>query len=197
MLLKAPNAQLTAEDVDLQLDAPLSESQLERGLLLYMGMHEKAMQPINDANRPFFFESGFRSYIEVYEDPFDADEHGPGLAPSFDDVKGTNLFPPIATGTMTLGRYVFIDWTGLNKQDFKVENRISRYTEGTTSEEGKAGWRTMVFDRMDKVDANDSTLAKSFKAPEDHKKAGSAHRVATPTTPVRPSPLSFPSRSRN
>lgn len=183
MLLKAPNAQLCAENVEIELDRPLSKKQLERGMLAHVLLHERSMQPFTDDNSPSFFTPGAKLYIEVYEDPFMPDAHGPGLAPSFNGLEGCSFYAPVATGSLQLGARVFVDYKGLNKQDFKTDNRISRYTEVSTSEEGKAGWRSMVIDRMDKGEEERRRQCRA-EGLDTKLKA----RV-TPSTTMRSSPL--------
>lgn len=183
MLLKAPNAQLTAEDIEISIDRPLSKKQLERGLLAYVLLHEQSMQPFTDDNPPTFFSPGTRLYVEIYEDPFTPDAHGPGLAPLFNGLDGPSFYSPVASGSIQLGSRVFVDLTGLNKQDFKTDNRISRYTEASTSEEGKAGWRSMVIDRMDKGEEERQHEARVAEGWASKLKP----RISTPT--MRSSPL--------
>uniref|UniRef100_A0A8H7XPX8 L-tyrosine decarboxylase C-terminal domain-containing protein n=1 Tax=Psilocybe cubensis TaxID=181762 RepID=A0A8H7XPX8_PSICU len=184
MLLKAPNAQLAAEDIEISLDRPLLKKQLERGLLAYVMVHEQSMQPFAEDNPPFFFCAGAKLDVEIYEDPFTSEAHGPGLAPTFNDLDGPSFYSPVASGSIQLGSRIFIDMTGLNKQDFKADNRISRYTEVSTSEEGKAGWRSMVIDRMDQ-----SEQARRQARVAEGWATKMKPRVSTPSTNMRSSPL--------
>ncbi|KAF8962310.1 PLP-dependent transferase [Flammula alnicola] len=153
MLLRAPNAQLAAENVDLELDNPLCEEELADGLLVYLALNEQSMQPLHPSCPPLFFAPDAVMYVEVFRDPFAAVAHGPGLAPKFDDdpqdtPSTSDSWQPLASGSMRLRSGFFVDYIDLNKQDFKADNRISSYTEREISEEGKAGWRNMVFERM-------------------------------------------------
>ncbi|KAF8198646.1 group II decarboxylase [Pholiota molesta] len=136
MLLKAPNAQLMAQRIELALDLPLDEEELGNGLLLYALAHERSMQPFGDDNPPSFFAPGAVFQVRIFPDPFSeiATAHGPGLAPNFDAASSSveeylNLsaeaFQPLAIGTMRLGPDMFVDYTDLNKQDFRAEERIS------------------------------------------------------------------------
>ncbi|KAF4616928.1 hypothetical protein D9613_008569 [Agrocybe pediades] len=148
MLLKAPNAQLSAEDVELLLDTALSLEQLQYGVLLYLNVFERAMQPFNSVNQPFFFTPGAEIPVEIYEDPFPPTAHGPGLAPSDDQAA---VFSPmaIATGLIRLGNNLFVDYDDLNKEDNRVDVSVSSHSHaGVMSEQGKAGWRNMLSNRM-------------------------------------------------
>lgn len=157
MLLKAPNAQLIAEKISLDLNNALPEEQLANGsLLLYMDLYERAMQPFDNDNPPSFFKPGFEVSVKIYEDPFPPISHGPGLAPDF--CNGT-LEPevrrePVATGTLRLGPSVWVDFVDLNKQDFHRDSHVGRYTEDCLSEGDRAEWRKMVSGRMGGEDDN-------------------------------------------
>ncbi|KAF9477346.1 PLP-dependent transferase [Pholiota conissans] len=156
MLLKAPNVQLTAQRIELNLDNPLDEEELRNGLLLYILLNEGSMQPFDTNNPPFFFTPGAELQVRIFPDPFTAIGHGPGLAPNFDggysfDSLSTGAFQPLSVGTVKLGQDIFVDYTDLNKEDFRPEGRLSSSsTKGAFSEEERVGWRNMVFDRMDK-----------------------------------------------
>lgn len=150
MLLKAPNAQLSSDNVDLVLDSQLSLSQLENGVLLYLNFFERSMQPFNAVNKPFFFTPGAEIEVEIYEDPFPPTAHGPGLAVSDEDSDNRGIRPMlIASGVIRLGESVFVDYDDLNKEDNRRDNSISSHSKpGVMSEQGKAGWRDMLYDRM-------------------------------------------------
>ncbi|KAJ7767800.1 pyridoxal phosphate-dependent transferase [Mycena metata] len=110
MLLRAPNAQLSAGNVTLTLDdmdehRTRIEAGLGRGLIAVAeDKPEYAMQPFSDAHPPAFFApwaEGIR--VTLYAD---ADRCGPGLI--------GHLGKPVATGTIGLGSNVFADWAYLN-----------------------------------------------------------------------------------
>lgn len=156
MLLKAPNVQLTAQRIELALDLPLDEEELGNGLLLYALIHESSMQPFGDNNPPSFFTPGAVFQVRVFPDPFSeiATAHGPGLAPNFDAASSSveeylNLsaeaIQPLAIGTMRLGHDMFVDYIDLNKQDFRVEDRISGYTEKSISQAGRPSQHAVSF----------------------------------------------------
>ncbi|PPR01984.1 hypothetical protein CVT24_011111 [Panaeolus cyanescens] len=161
MLLKAPNAQLAAENVQLNLDRTLSGEQMSNGsLLLYMDRHERAMQPFDDDNPPSFFKPGLEFSVKVYEDPFPPTSHGPGLAPIFcsETLDPEVRREAVATGTIRLGPSVWVDYTDLNKQDFQVDSHVGRYTEDSLSEGDRAEWRRMVSGRMGSEDDNNEIM---------------------------------------
>lgn len=156
MLLQAPNAQITAERVTLTLDSKLTADELASGLLLYADIHERALQPFEPRTSPpaRVFRPGAVIAVEVYPDPYAACAPGPGLAPDF--AADAMMLPffgaalhPLARGTMTLEEVVFVDCTELNREDFKEAGRISSRTGRGMSERDKAGWRSMVCERMD------------------------------------------------
>ncbi|KAJ3505820.1 hypothetical protein NLJ89_g7216 [Agrocybe chaxingu] len=116
MLLRAPNAQLTASGVVLILDKPIpslvdEDSGLLEGLIAVANTtREHAMQPFNADHKPSFFVPGPEREIPViiYRDPNPANANGPGL------LKG--LGEPVATGAMTLGPCIFVDYTLVNQE---------------------------------------------------------------------------------
>ncbi|TFK37682.1 PLP-dependent transferase, partial [Crucibulum laeve] len=141
MLLKAPNAQLTAENVSISLDRELSDDELANGALLFLNRHERSMQPFDKSNQPTFFSPGAKFDVEVYNDTYTAVAHGPNLSRV---DKGRKL----ASGTLTLPSSLFVDFHCLNRQDFKPESNVKHYTSGKMTEELKAGWKAMVDARL-------------------------------------------------
>ncbi|KAI0266860.1 PLP-dependent transferase [Gloeopeniophorella convolvens] len=142
MLLRAPNAQLSADRVKLQLDKPLALEELRRGVILTLDRREVPMQPFSDSNPPSFFHPGAKFAVAVYHDPHDADAHGPGLA-SVDGVA------PLSTGTLEIGSDVYIDYKNLNKEDFTDDNRIIKnYTSAKAPGEIKALWKDVVLEGL-------------------------------------------------
>lgn len=144
-LLKAPNAQLTAE-VALDLDAALSDAQLARGLLLRVARSEAAMQPADAASTRWFARGAgagdappFR--VAVFEDPHPATARGPGLFAAA--AAGRK---PLATGTMKLVDGVHVDFKELNTQDFtkRPTHRFVSYTSREAAPETKNEWRELV-----------------------------------------------------
>jgi len=143
MLLKAPNAQLTAEQVSLDLGGQsLTADQLEKGVLVFLDRHEIAMQPFNKTNPPLFFSPSTQFNIKIYDDTNAADAHGPGLA---DITSSTEL----ATGTLTLPATVFKDWLVLNTEDFANPTPlVTHHTSSKMNARQKAGWSAMMSDRL-------------------------------------------------
>ncbi|CCM01340.1 uncharacterized protein FIBRA_03390 [Fibroporia radiculosa] len=109
MLLCAPNAQLSAS-VTLSLEKTLpKEAGLLSGLIAVADTtRELAMQPFNADHQPTFFAAGHTFPCTIYRDPRPVDASGPGLL--------TGLGDPLATGSMTLGRSIYADWTLLNQE---------------------------------------------------------------------------------
>jgi len=137
-LVKAPNVQMCAE-VTLDLTPPLNAEQYERDLLLSVHRPEAAMQPADEASTRWFASGG--SYkVAVYNDTNGATARGPGLLS--DIVRGS----PLATGTMTISRDAYIDFTNLNKQEFteRPTHRFINFTSREAHPETKAEWRKLV-----------------------------------------------------
>ncbi|KAI0264692.1 PLP-dependent transferase [Gloeopeniophorella convolvens] len=138
MLLRAPNAQLSAEQVSLQLDRTIPDEELARGALLLLDRREATMQPFGAENQPSFFRQGARFNVTVYRDPYDALAHGPGLA----FVDGATL---LATGTVEFPSAVFVDVMTLNTEDFVGDGRnITDYTSTKAPREIRAHWNQLV-----------------------------------------------------
>ncbi|KAI9872353.1 MAG: hypothetical protein M1830_001743 [Pleopsidium flavum] len=118
ILVRAPNIQLSADKVKLELDKELSADQLSRGAILYAnGIQEEAMQPFLPTSDllstgSFFFRSCQRFPVTIFGDAKDVGATGPGLA----DVGDAE---PISKGTMTLTEDVYVDSEDLNKDIFK------------------------------------------------------------------------------
>ncbi|KAA1469663.1 PLP-dependent transferase [Dentipellis sp. KUC8613] len=110
ILLHAPNAQLTANDVHIELpniDAATFANGLQRGLIAVMDMiPEHLLQPFSADHRPSFFRPGVKHGVTIYHDHHSAQALGPGLV--------TGLESPIAFGSVTLGDSIFIDSVMIN-----------------------------------------------------------------------------------
>jgi len=170
MLLLFPNAQFTAERVKLELDHPdavLSDKKLAAGLLLFVNRPEITMQPFVESRGELGGsggvshtvgeegESGGRFWypnakyeVMVCDDPFPAVAQGPGLALASDH------YPILARGTMTLPLNIFSDYTQLNREDFKDDERVTQRMSVGMNWEDKSAWRAVVMDRLAKEDAN-------------------------------------------
>ncbi|TFK20430.1 PLP-dependent transferase [Coprinopsis marcescibilis] len=151
MLLKAPNAQLTAENVELEFfDAKSTKSspspniqaqdffsstadltnKLANGLLVYVQRPEKSMQPFGTDSTQRFFYPTAEHHIFICDDPFPATAHGPGLA-----LAGSHKHPVIAKGKIKLPLNVFVDCSVLNREDFRDAERIypQQHYQGSTA----------------------------------------------------------------
>ena len=130
MLLRAPNIQLSASSILLNLDKPLSEDQLSRGAILYAhDIYEETMQPflptkdlLDAQGTPFFFRTGQRFAVTVYDDVKDVTAEGPGLA----DVEPEK---EIAKGVITLKDNVFVDSEAVNRDPFKKPSKYPAWKE--------------------------------------------------------------------
>jgi hypothetical protein len=123
VLTRAPNINLAADTVELQLDILVSElaQQLEEGcFVLATEVREKSMQPFSDttdlsdpAYGNFFFLPGRTLQVEVYADPKGAEDSGPGLLEGLGEC--------IAKGSMKLAGKVYIDAVQLNEDGLDGE----------------------------------------------------------------------------
>lgn len=147
MLVKAPNAQLTAR-VSLN-NISLDNEQLAGGLLLSILRPEAAMQPgdaevevmskLYAASTAWF--SPEKTYnIAVYKDTFDATARGPGLASAIGNTT------PIATGTMTIMQDVYVDYKRINTKEFtgRSGHHMASFTSCEHPLEAKLEWRRLV-----------------------------------------------------
>lgn len=137
VLVKAPNAQMSTE-VTLEVTAPLNQSDLTEGLLLYVARPEVAMQPA-DAMSTKWFTPGAKYKINIFKDPNAVDAHGPGLAPVMTSS-------PIASGTMTIAHSAFVDFDHLNKQEFteRPTHRMLNFTSRAAHPQTKKEWRNVI-----------------------------------------------------
>ncbi|KAI0270023.1 pyridoxal phosphate-dependent transferase [Gloeopeniophorella convolvens] len=105
MLLHAPNAQLSAGDVTVELkdgDESVFAAGLKKGLIAVAdALPERLMQPFTVNRRPQFFRPGAQLDVSIYHDRRTAQSQGPGLC--------DRLGEPIAHATITLGNSVFVD----------------------------------------------------------------------------------------
>ncbi|KAF5326606.1 hypothetical protein D9611_000881 [Ephemerocybe angulata] len=148
MLLKAPNAQFSAEGVGLELDHPVPSEKLAAGVILYvLNAPEAAMQPFQedrDGAVQCFFYPDAQFEVMVCDDPFEATAHGPGLADA-----STHKHPVIARGKMRLPLNVFVDMVDLNREDFRGNERITPGMVKGMDWEDQTAWMAMVRERLD------------------------------------------------
>lgn len=131
MLLRAPNAQFSAEGVTLELDHTLSNEELSKGPLLCVQEHrEEPSQPFLSnadlqASSSFWFKPGKKLDVKIYRDLNPAASEGPGLANSCGNSE--NL---LATGHMTLSKGVlYVDSETMNKDPFKKLEKVAKWRE--------------------------------------------------------------------
>lgn len=126
VLVRAPNIQLSADNVSLSLSNSIPTDTLSKGAILLIHDYvEASMQPFQGTEGPlgdtlaadsgFFFTPGREFNVSVYEDPKDGGMPGPGIA----DVKdnGAKL---IGEGKMKLGQGRYVDSVQINKDPFEV-----------------------------------------------------------------------------
>jgi hypothetical protein len=123
-LVKSPNISLSASNVTFEPPIPSSVTSnlLTDGLILgLVQIPEASVQPFAQQNKDleedFFFSSGKKFKVSIWEDPKSYDQAGPGLLKDLDD--------DLYEGVMTLGENVFVDAEGPNEdqlKDIKVES---------------------------------------------------------------------------
>ncbi|KAL2789089.1 pyridoxal-dependent decarboxylase conserved domain protein [Aspergillus keveii] len=132
VLLKSPNIELGAANVQLTLDTPLDEDELSRGAILCLTtIPEAPMQPFPttsqgisdiDTRTDFFFRPGQKFKVKIWRDLKRAEESGPNLLPG--SVEGFG--PEIATGEVLLrGGEVIVDAESVNRDPFDTGDEES------------------------------------------------------------------------
>ena len=126
ILVRAPNIQLSADNVSLSLDKALSADALSKGAILLIHDYvEAAMQPFQSSEGPlgdtlaadseFFFAPGREFTVSVYEDAKGAGEPGPGIL----DIQDSDA-KLIGKGKMKLGQGRYVDSVQINKDPYEV-----------------------------------------------------------------------------
>ncbi|KAL5000011.1 pyridoxal-dependent decarboxylase conserved domain protein [Aspergillus recurvatus] len=121
VLVKSPNIELGAANVQINLDTSLEDEELARGAILCLtGTPEAPMQPFPsrghdmDSENDFFFRPGQRFQAKIWRDLKRAEESGPNLLP--DSLEGFG--PEIASGEVLLRGEVLVDAESVNKDPF-------------------------------------------------------------------------------
>ena len=141
ILVRSPNIQLSAENVQLSFSQDGSDSvkgedgipaeTLAKGaILVFDGISEAAMQPFQSTKGPlgetlgsdsnFFFRPGQEFDVTVYEDGKAPDAPGPGLA----DVSAAKK---LGKGKLKLGQALYVDSVEINKDPFEQIDGVERY----------------------------------------------------------------------
>lgn len=131
ILVRAPNIQLSADNIQLSLSKSLDPVTLARGaILLINGISEASMQPFQSTEGPlgdtlaadsnFFFRPGQEFKVSVYEDARAAGEPGPGLV----DLQNSIM---LGEGTMTLGEGRLVDSVQLNRDPFEMKEGDGKF----------------------------------------------------------------------
>jgi len=139
LLVLAPNIQLTASQVHLDLKDRLSTEDIAKGLILYAnGVHECSMQPfprtedVLAQQDQFFFSANKKFNVSVYRDPFSTVSETP--------VKLDQVKDLITTGTMTLGSEIFIDSDKLNYEAHPDVPTALSPSKGGMSRKARRNW---------------------------------------------------------
>ena len=131
ILVRAPNIQLSADNVHLSLDKDLSDATLQKGaILLIHGISEASMQPFQSTEGPlgdtlstdsnFFFRPGQSFDVSVFEDPREAGTPGPGIV----DVDEGHL---IGKGTLELGEGRYVDSVQMNMDPYEMKEGDKKF----------------------------------------------------------------------
>ena len=118
VLVRAPNIQLSAENVAFEPDQDLPDAELQKGMIAVAeDVYEASMQPFGTnaelrESQAFFFRPGATFTVSVYADPNKPDAVGPGL------VDVGKLGKPLAKGKVTLGDGLYVDSNGPNRDPF-------------------------------------------------------------------------------
>ncbi|KAI0948556.1 hypothetical protein AcV7_009267 [Taiwanofungus camphoratus] len=116
ILLKDPNAQLSASRVKIELSSGSKlGSELPKGVIAVMDdIREHAMQPYGHGHHPDFFAVG-RSYkVSIYVDPFDG-QYGQAALDIHTMLDKLDLTEALAKGTITLGNSIYVNDAHLNR----------------------------------------------------------------------------------
>ncbi|KAH9047668.1 pyridoxal phosphate-dependent transferase [Lactarius hengduanensis] len=112
VLLRGPNAQLSAGDVTVELlegDRPVFIAGLKDGLIAVAdAIPELLMQPLSANRLNSLFHPGAELAVSIYHDLNPAQSQGPGLCDQLED--------PIARGIITLGDDTFADAYMINAE---------------------------------------------------------------------------------
>ena len=107
MLLRAPNVQITAINPISLSGITLTDEQLEKGVLAFIDVHERAGQPFSQHDFTHMFGSERKFAVRIYDDQHPADARGPGLA----DVPQSLQ---IGSGSLTFTKWPWV-WEGINQ----------------------------------------------------------------------------------
>ena len=122
MLLHAPNVQISANNVTVELDGMelgILASDLRNGLIAIADtLPEHLLQPFTAEHRPNFFRPGFKVGVTIYHDRSTSSAPGPGLVES--------LSSPLARGAITLGDSIFIDSNVINVKTPLVASHVPK-----------------------------------------------------------------------
>ncbi|KAL4904298.1 hypothetical protein BDW74DRAFT_185623 [Aspergillus multicolor] len=136
VLLKSPNIELGAANIQLNLDYPLDEDELARGAILALtNTPEAPMQPFPTecSESDFFFRPGQKFNVRIWRDLKRAEESGPNLLPANLEEFG----PELAAGELLVRGEVLVDAESVNKDPFEsAENESEQWRELFRSLEG-------------------------------------------------------------
>ncbi|KAL8682657.1 MAG: hypothetical protein Q9186_001344 [Xanthomendoza sp. 1 TL-2023] len=137
MLLRAPNIQLSASNITLDVFPPIPAATLKAGCILFADeVQESAMQPFLPTSQlvggqgptsagNFFFQKGRKFKVSVFEDRYAVGAGGPGLG----DV---DFGRRLGVGEMVLGEEggeVWVDSESVNRDPFKKASQTAKWRE--------------------------------------------------------------------
>lgn len=149
MLLFAPNIQLSAGVVGVELSPPLTAAQLAEGAIaVAQNIHEASMQPFPDMahldldDPNFFFSEGKQLVVKVYKDPFPKSTSDP--------IPLEEVTELLASGRLTLQKQIFVDSDRLDSE-IGGTSASSFDSTGKMANDKKKAWVKAVGDFHDRI----------------------------------------------
>ena len=142
MLLLAPNIQLSAGSVELELKdgTSLTDDELVKGVIaVATNVREKSMQPFpimksSEVPDSFWFKQGFKMDVKIYRDPFPTS--------TTDRINMDEVKELLEEGTITILGDVYVDSDKLNGDKEIAERRTysTRALYNSMSHQTKKDW---------------------------------------------------------
>ncbi|OJD39925.1 pyridoxal-dependent decarboxylase domain protein [Diplodia corticola] len=140
-LLRYPNIQLTAPNINLTFPTPPQKRDASRNgtpLLLFLDdIREETMQPFPESNATlaslpnFFFQEGKDFAVSVWEDPAAGSQDGQEVLEAWEKLglDGGDESLLVGRGTMTLGPGAFVDAECLNVDPYKRVDPVGAWVK--------------------------------------------------------------------
>lgn len=136
-LLRYPNIQLSASDIDLSLPSPSKISTTGRPLVFFFDdIREGTMQPFPGSNAilaglpNFFFAKGKEFNVSVWEDPVAGSEDGEEIWRAWEGLgKNGSEEGLVGRGKAMVGKNVWVDGEQLNFDPYKIIDDVAAWRE--------------------------------------------------------------------